>query len=328
MKKFLYGLIACIALLALVYFMGPQPKEADLSKNYTFEIPDRAEGLTQYVLQHERHIKGLKAGNEAQIVWADSLKEKTEYAFVYLHGFSASHEEGAPVHENLAKQFHANLYKARLFAHGIDRGDSTMIDFNADDYIQSGEEALAIGKKLGKKVVLIGTSAGGAMSLFLASRHPEITALVLYSPCIEIYDPNAKMLDDPWGLQIARTILGSDTRHLEGKSPEEAKYWALNYRIESLVGLQNFLTPTMTKANFEKIKCPVFMGYYYRDEEHQDMVVSVKAELRMFDELGSETKEKMAFPNANAHVLASHVVSGSVARVESETAKFLHKVIP
>ncbi len=34
----------------------------------------------------------------------DSLKEKTEYAVVYLHGFSASQEEGDPVHYTVCKK--------------------------------------------------------------------------------------------------------------------------------------------------------------------------------------------------------------------------------
>ena len=41
----------------------------------------------------------VKPENEARIIWQnDSLKNKTEYAVVYLHGFSASQEEGDPVH--------------------------------------------------------------------------------------------------------------------------------------------------------------------------------------------------------------------------------------
>jgi hypothetical protein len=38
---------------------------------------------------------------------------------------------------------------------------------------------------------------------------------------------------------------------------------------------------------FEKIKVPVLMLYYYKDEENQDKVVSVEAMLKAFDELGT-----------------------------------------
>ena len=70
----------------------------------------------------------------------------------------------------------------------------------------------------------------------------------------------------------------------------------------------------MTPEQFQKVKQPVFMGYYYKDEEHQDKVVSVPAMLAMFDELGTpaDKKQKMAFPNAGEHVIASHFTSGDL----------------
>lgn len=56
-------------------------------------------------------------------MWAELVhKSKTKYAFVYLHGFSASEKEGHPVHRNIAKHFNANLYLARLQGHGLDLG--------------------------------------------------------------------------------------------------------------------------------------------------------------------------------------------------------------
>ena len=69
------------------------------------------------------------------------------------------------------------------------------------------------------------------------------------------------------------------------------------------------------------------MGYYYKNEEEQDKVVSVPAMLKMFDELGSSTKQKVAFPNAGNHVLASPILSKDVAMVQKETERFLDGVL-
>jgi hypothetical protein len=45
----------------------------------------------------ESFIPGIKEDNEARIVWFDSLKKvKTPVSIVYLHGFTASQEEGNP----------------------------------------------------------------------------------------------------------------------------------------------------------------------------------------------------------------------------------------
>ncbi len=69
------------------------------------------------------------------------------------------------------------------------------------------------------------------------------------------------------------------------------------------------------------------MGYYYKNEEEQDKVVSVPAMLKMFDEVGSKNKQKVAFPNAANHVLASPILSKDVATVQAETEKFLDGIL-
>jgi hypothetical protein len=80
----------------------------------------------------------------------------------------------------------------------------------------------------------------------------------------------------------------------------------------------------MIPETFEKIKKPVFMGYYYKDEINQDNVVSVEAMLSMFEQLGTMTsqKEKMAFPKSGNHVMTSHITSKDVEGVTKETIRF------
>jgi len=72
--------------------------------------------------------------------------------------------EGDPVHQNIAKQFHCNLYLARLAEHGIDTTEDLM-NLTAEAYWESAKLAYAIGKQLGKKVILMGTSTGGTLAL-------------------------------------------------------------------------------------------------------------------------------------------------------------------
>jgi hypothetical protein len=108
-----------------------------------------------------------------------------------------------------------------------------------------------------------------------------------------------------------------------------ANYWSMNYRLEALVALQNLLTNTMKPEVFAKIKCPAFLAYYYKNEVEQDKTVSVPAMLKMFDELGTpETlKQKEAFPQAGAHVIASYIRSKDWQGVEIETEKFLSDIV-
>jgi esterase/lipase len=325
MKTFLKWFLGIVLVLLIGYSVGPRPSKPDFTI-HEINLPPSLNELENNIAQAEKSIKGIKPDNQARIIWADSSKkEKTRLAFLYLHGFSASQAEGDPVHRDLAKKFHANLYLSRLSQHGIDKGDSSMISLNAEEYEASAENALAITKKLGEEVIVIGTSAGGALTLYLASRHPEIKAIVLYSPCIKLFDKTAVILDKPWGLQIARLVSGGSVKKSEPESTIHANYWQLNYRIESLVALQNLVSNTMKPEVFSKIKCPVFMGYYFKNEIEQDNTVSVPAMLKMFDELGTplELKQKQAFPDAGAHVIASYIRSKDWQSVEQETYKFL-----
>lgn len=329
MKTFLKWVSGIILLLIVCYIIGPKPSKP-LFEAPQITLPSSPAVLEQQINDTEKGVKGIKPDNQARIVWADSSrKEKTKIAFLYLHGFSASQAEGDPVHKDLAKKYNANLYLARLAEHGIERGDSTMINLTTDNYVASAERALEIAKKLGDEVVVIGTSAGGTLTLFLASRHPEIKAVVLYSPCVKLYDKTAFILNKPWGLQMARIVTGGTMKKYDAESEAHANYWETHYRIEALVALQNLISYTMSPSLFAKIKCPVFLAYYYKNEQEQDKTVSIPAMLKMFEELGSpqDLKRKMAFPLAGEHVIGSYIRSKDWKGVESETDKFLTEIV-
>ena len=311
--------------LIVIYFLGPQPPKPVL--NEVLPTVASLNALDASIADMEATHK-IKLNNQAKIIWADSSKTQTEYAIVYLHGFSASQMEGDPVHQNIAKQFHCNLYLARLAEHGIDTTEDLM-NLTADPYWESAKLAYAIGKQLGKKVILMGTSTGGTLALQLASIYPEIAGLILYSPNIEIFDPSATLLNNPWGLQIGRTVLKSNYVDIKYKDSAYPKYWNSHYRIEAVVALQNLLEATMTEATFKKIQQPTLALYYYKDEAHQDNVVKVKAIQKMMQQLAtpSNLKMEMAMPNTGNHVLASPIVSNDIVSVEKATLKFMQEKI-
>lgn len=318
--KFTKWLGLIILVLIIVYFLGPRPAPPA----YTHSLPalPGVSGLDQYVAATEAAHK-LKPDNQARIIWAnDSLKQQTEYSVVYLHGFSASQEEGDPVHIDFAKYFGCNLYLSRLAEHGIDTTEP-LAAFTADKLWNSAKEAYAIGKQLGKKVILIGTSTGGTLALKLAAEYPDIAGLILLSPNIAINDPLAWVANNHWGLQVARLVKGkyNDT----GDSAALIKqYWNSKYRMEAVTELQELLETTMKSSLFEKITQPALLLYYYKDDEHQDPTVKVSAMKRMFRQLATpdSLKRAVAIPNADAHVIGSYLKSKDVATVEKECIRF------
>ncbi|MBK9391577.1 MAG: alpha/beta fold hydrolase [Bacteroidetes bacterium] len=329
MRKILKYVGGIVLFLAIVYLIGPKPSKPVFDTPVP-DLPGSLIELETMINTSEKAIRGIKPDNEARIVWADSTrKEKTKIVFLYLHGFTGSFAEGEPVHRNLAKKYNANLYLARLAEHGIDRGDSNLISLTADNYAASAETAYKIAQQLGDEVILIGTSAGGALSLFLASHHPEIKAVVLYAPCIKLYDPAAAVLNKHWGFQIGKLVSGSPVKSFDSESAIHSNYWTLKFRMEGLVALVNLYSATMNQETFSKVKCPVFLGYYYKNEAEQDMTVSVPAMLKMYEELGTpvELRRKMAFPEAKAHVIASYIRSKDWQGVERETDKFFKEIV-
>lgn len=321
MKIFLGILFVLVVVLTIVYLIGPRPKTPVYGER--LPVVPALHKLPDFITQQEAQRK-VKPGNEAEIVWADSAHQQTEYAVVYLHGFSASKKEGDPAYYYLAKALHANLYLSRLADHGLDTV-APMQYFTADRLWESGKLAYAIGKKLGKKVILMGTSTGGSLALQLAAVYPEVNSLVLLSPNIAINDSKAWMLNNPWGLQIARKVIGGDERRVDDKAPEYRKYWYTHYRLESTVELEEMLETAMLPDLFAKVKQPVLLLYYYKNETEQDPVVRVDAMLKMFDELGTPAnqKEKVALPNAGNHVIGSSITSKDIPGVEKAMDGFI-----
>lgn len=326
MQKIKWGLLI-VGVLFTVYLLGPHPAKPEYNLNLA--VVPTAALLDSFVSQQEQQHH-LKANNEARIVWAnDSIHQPTDYSIVYLHGFSASQEEGNPVHRNIAHRYGCNLFLSRLAEHGIDTTEQ-LVNLTADKYWESAKTALAVGKQLGNKVILIGTSTGATQAIQLAAAYPnEVAAIVLYSPNIAINDPNAWLLNNPWGLQIARLVKGGKYHDPADERPIYKAYWNKPYRLEAVVNLQEMLETSMNKSTFEKVKQPTLLLYYYKDEAHQDPVVKVSAMKEMFNQLStpSSLKRAVPLPNTGDHVMASPIKSKDVGSVETATRAFLEQVL-
>jgi pimeloyl-ACP methyl ester carboxylesterase len=331
--KFLKILAWVVILLVVAYLLGPRPaspKYLSATSNQSLQpITGSAAEMEKQIDRREAMHK-LKPDNEARIVWLnDSLKSSTDYSIVYLHGFSASQKEGDPVHRDIAKKFGCNLYLSRLAEHGIDTSE-VLLNFTVDKYWESAVDALRIGTHLGNKVILMATSTGGSLALQLAATYPDkVYALILMSPNIAIADKNAWLLNNPWGLQIARLVVGS--HYIDGTDdrPIYRQYWNSHYRVEAAVQLEEYLETTMVQKTFEKVHQPTLLLYYYKDEVHQDSVVSVSAMKKMFAQLGTDSIHKRAvdLPNTGNHVIGSYIKSHDVPSVEREVTSFMKEIL-
>lgn len=324
MKKILLVIASILGVLALLYLSGPSFPKPQLSNKLPV-IQLQTSEVEAFVRNKESKLK-IKPDNESRIIWAnDSLENKTSYCLLYLHGFSASWYEGNPVHIDFARRYGMNLYIPLLTSHGIDTTEA-LIDMTPDRLYESAKEALVLAQSLGQKVILMGTSTGGTLMLKLAAEFPELMdGLILFSPNVAINNPAAFLLSKPWGLQIARKVYNGNYRVTNTDfASEDCRYWYCKYRLEATVYLQQLVESTMKKEVFAKITKPVFLGYYYKDEQRQDKVVKVDAMLKMYGQLGTpeNLKQKVAFPEAGEHPIASKLFSKAWQDVEKASYQF------
>jgi esterase/lipase len=306
-----------IVLLILIYSFGPNPK----TPVYTSQLPKIALAgklLDNWVTKRDQR-PDVKPGNQSVLIWADSTMQPTPYALLYLHGYTASPVEGMPVFPDFAAKYGCNAYAPRLAYHGLDTPD-VMINYNAETLWQSAVEALAVAKKMGQKVIVMSTSTGGTLAIKLAAEFPDdVHALINLSPNIRPKPWNAYLLNKPWGLQIARLTLGSDFRYVNKTDTVYEKYWYTEYRIESLVQLQELVETTMRAETFEKVKCPTLNLCYFKNKNKQDDVVSVDRIIWMHSLLGTPEGAKVftPIPTAETHVIGNGIYSKGIAEVEA-----------
>lgn len=316
MKKVI---IVIIVVLVAAYLLGPRPA----TPTYTVTMPRVTSDLQELennVRAHEAALP-VKPDVEARIIWADTTRSTTDIAIVYLHGFSGTWHDGSPAIEEVARRTGANLYLARLHGHGL-RVAEPLLDYSPDSVYADAVRALAVGKRLGRKVVIVGTSTGCTLGLLLAARFPnDVASVINWSPNIRLRHPLSFLSNNPWGLTLTRLVVGGDYRATKMKNPERAKYWYMKYRIEGIQQLQELLETSMTQETFSAIKQPVLTMCWYRDDQTQDSIVSVDAMRTMHEQLGS-TRKRFLPLDADAHEIGYGPESKALARVVEESVKW------
>lgn len=230
MKKFLRITIV-LAIIVLVAFLLTPARL--VGSAITPELPA---DLDAYIDAREARAAArypLVPGTEKRIRW-QVPGEQTEFVVVYLHGFSASRQEIAPVTERVADALGANLFETRLAGHG--RAEGVLQEVTAEHWLDDAAEALAIGTQLGERIVLIGTSTGATLALAMQG-HPlmhNVDTMILMSPNFGVDDPAGDWLTRPAGPLLARVLLG-ETRSWEPRNEEQARYWSTSYPTRAIV---------------------------------------------------------------------------------------------
>ena len=258
-------------------------------------------------------------GTEKQIVWAGQKGQQSDYAVIFLHGFSASRQEIAPLPQTLATALNANLYQTRFRGHG--RGGPAMLDGSVNHWLNDAREALEIGKRLGKKVIVLALSTGGSSATWLAAQNdPALAACVLFSPNYGLANKMGGMLAWPWGGKLAEWVMGKDREWIP-LNPAQASYWTWKYPVRALLPMMG-VVKVVQGLSLEEINTPIMVIY-----SPADKVVNARLIERNFERLGSQQKKIWAFtgsPDAAQHVIAGDIVSpGTTEKLMPEILAFI-----
>ena len=260
-------IIAGILLLAVLVFIAGPRTEMDETL-HPVDIPNDLDSLEQHIAQSEAAIEGIRPSLAKGIVWADPThKSRTPMALVYIHGFSGSRNEMMPLCDSLAAGLGANLFYTRLAGHGMDAdavGEATL-----NDWLNDTNEAYEVGRRLGEKVVLVGTSMGGALATWLATKKVSTPpmALILISPAYAAKDAKRQqdliqMVYMPWGEQIIRLMTGG---YLGGAPKDDELEWRTpRMRTDAYVTIGAVLE-VVDPIDLAVIESPVFIAYSTED---------------------------------------------------------------
>jgi len=240
----LYATVLGLAALVAAYLLGPRTV---VDQTVRFDESSIGPDPEAYLAAREAEHANIRAGLAKEIVWADpDRRQRTPISIVYVHGFSASKGEVRPLPDLVASELGANLFYTRLTGHGQD--GAAMGQATAEDWIADTAEALAIGRAIGDRVVVMATSTGATLASWAATRSDlaeGVAAMVLIAPNYRINGTGAGLLSGPWGAQLARLLLGPE-RGFEPENELQASLWTSTYPTSALMPLAATVAMTRT----------------------------------------------------------------------------------
>lgn len=297
-------LLAVFLLFLGAWLIVPSDK---VDTEISFKESDLSHNLDEYLQEVEAQFPDIVPGTEKRIIWAGSPGVKTDLAVVYLHGFSATSEEIRPVPDNVAKAFGANLFFTRLTGHG--RTSAAMGEVSAGDWLEDAAEALAIGRRLGREVLVISTSTGGTLAAISATDAGQIfgvKGIVFVSPNFALKHWGAMLMRLPLARYWLPLLVGREIG-FEPENEAHGKYWTTRYPSVSAFPLGSLLRYA-NGLDYSGVTTPAL--FIFSDK---DQVVSPKATRRMIERWGGTVAVVPMTPeegdDPNAHVIAGDIVS-------------------
>jgi esterase/lipase len=315
-----YTALSLTVLVAGVYLLGPRNSLGEAKPTPRSLPPSNLKQLDAWIQSNEAAYTDIKNGNAKGIVWHSNAKKKTPWSVVYIHGFSASRLETAPLADHVAGRLGANAFHTRLTGHG--RSGAAMAEATPQDWMADAVEAVHIGRAIGEKVLVISVSTGSTLSTWLATSPyaNQVSAHVFMSPNYGPKDKNAEIINAPWGKQLAGLILGP-TRSWEPDNDAVANGWTTSYPSKSLFPMMA-LVKHVRDSDLSSFNTPVMIIY-----SETDTVVDPEEIKSAYQRIGSNNKllQSVTYSeDKGQHALAGDIRSpGSTATATEDIVKWV-----
>ena len=295
-------LLKLAILIAIAWFVIPrEPVDREIS----FDKNALGDDLDVYLAEVEAPFDDITPGVAKQIVWDGEPGAQTDFAVLYIHGYSATSEEIRPVPDKVAQELGANLYFTRLRGHG--RTGAAMAEAEAGGWLEDMAEAIAIGRRIGREIIVLSTSTGGTVSA-IAATDPAlvegIKGIAFISPNFRIKSKAAVILTWPLVRYWAPVLVGPE-RSFEPMNEGQRTYWTTRYPTVSVMPMAA-LVAHADKLDYSDVTVPAL--FMISDD---DAVVSAEKNRQMALRWGGETTLKIV-ELAEGDDPFNHVIAGNI----------------
>lgn len=247
----------------------------------------------------------ITPGVEKRVVWADAPGQQTEWAVLYVHGFSATSEEIRPVPDQVAAGLDANLIYTRLRGHG--RSGDALAEGSVQAWVDDLAEGLAAARIAGQQVLILSTSTGGTLVAAIAQDETlmqDVAGVVFVSPNFGIANPVARLLSWP-AARYWLPVLAGQRREFEARNEAHGTYWTTEYPSVAVMPMAALIDASM-KMDHSQSTVPALFWFATADS-----VVRPDLSAQVADQWGGPA-EVVNPVMTSADDPQSHVIAGDI----------------
>ena len=212
-----------------------------------------------------------------------------------VHGFTASPQEMHGLGQHLAQRGYTVL-GVRLFGHAVDIHD--MLRARWTDWYSSVEDGYHLLHAACARIVVMGLSLGGVLSLILAASYPLAGAVVMSTPFAPPQDLRVRLFPI-----LARLAKFYPKGPPDWRDPE-AQTTRVAYNAYPLAAFgETFQAMGAMRACLDRVSAPTLLMH-----SKEDTFVVPENMHRIHEHLGSQHKETLLVENSN------HVITLDLAR--------------